>query len=374
MLKAEAAPLIAVKSKEGELEALTNTSEINGHVRIMVELIGNLAPAGGNAKKVVDAAVQAALSGNPLWIDTTWLTSDTPFGGSVHEVLEQLDHDIEDNLNERLHEFDGPCLIPVVPAQADLKELHPARMLLEHQHRPVVIRARNVAAGRDLADAIEYVATVLRLAPEDLHVVLDEAYTPAVHEHHVDALAHRIDGLSGLNCASMTVLAGSTPLKRANFETRTRPRPEVLLRDAVQRYSRRALAYGDYGVVHPIPHLSKGAARSPNPYIHYTVPGETLSIARRIPNRVNGAPPRGASEHYFREVADELVGRSEFAGPKFSWGDRVLDSCMSTPITPIGRSTKWIALATSHHVVHLARRLDNERPETTHEGGTTPSR
>lgn len=360
MPEAEAAiPLVAVKSKEGELEALTNTSEINGQVRIMVELIGELAPAGRNAEKVVAAAVEAALSGNPLWIDTTWLTSETPFGGSAHEVLERLDRDVEDHINDRLVEYDGPCLIPVVSARADLQELHPVRMLLEHHHRPVAIRARNATAEHDLAHAIEYVATVLRLAPEDLHVILDEGYLPAVHEHHVDALAHRIDRLSGLDCASITVLAGSTPLKRASCENRTRSRAEIVLRNAVQYHCDRTVAYGDYGIVHPVPYVQKGQPRSPNPYIHYTVPGETLSITRRIPNRVNGAPPRGDSARYFCKVADELVGRSEFAGPKFSWGDCVLNSCTSTPITPIGRSTKWIALATSHHVVHLARRLDD---------------
>ena len=370
MPDAGATPLLAIKSKEGELEALTNTNGINGRVRVMVELVGNLAPAGRNAKKIVDAAVEAALSGNPLWIDTTWLTSDTPFGGSVHEVLEQLDHDIEDNINERLPEFDGPCLIPVVPAQAKLQVLHPLRMLLEHQHRPVAIRARNATAEHDLAHAIEYITTALRLAPENLHVVLDEDYTPAVHEHHVDALAHRINGLSGLDCASITVLAGSTPPKRTDSEAHTRPRAEVLLRNAVQQHCDRALAYGDYGVVHPVPHATKGRPTAPNPYIHYTVPGETLSIARRIPNRGKGAPPRGASEHYFRAVAGELVQRPEFAGPSFSWGDRVLDSCRSTPIMAIGSSTKWIALATSHHAAHLARRLDNATAETAQESDT----
>lgn len=244
-------------------------------------------------------------------------------------------------------------------------------MLLEHQHRPVAIRARNATAEHDLAHAIEYIATTLRLAPEDLHVVLDEDYTPAVHEHHVDALARRINGLSGLDYASITVLAGSTPPQRTDSETHTRTRAEVLLRNAVQQHCDRALACGDYGVVHPVPHAPKGRPTAPNPYIHYTVPGETLSIARRIPNRRKGSPPHGALEHYFRAVAGELVRRPQFAGPSFSWGDCVLDSCRSTPITPIGSSTKWIALATSHHVAHLARHLDSATTETAPESDTT---
>src|SRR5699024_7764658 len=96
------APLLAIKSKEGELEALINTSGVNGHVRVMVELVGALAPTGRNAKRIVAAGVESALSGNPLWIDTTWLTSGSPFDGPAHRVLEQLDRALEDEIGEML--------------------------------------------------------------------------------------------------------------------------------------------------------------------------------------------------------------------------------------------------------------------------------
>ncbi|GAA2362395.1 hypothetical protein GCM10009854_47560 [Saccharopolyspora halophila] len=352
-------PLLAIKSKQGELEALTRSAGVNDHVRVMVELVGDFAPGGDNAKKVVAAGVEAALAGKPLWIDTTWLTSDSPFGGSSHGVLEQLDRDIEGKIDEGLHDFHGPCLIPVLRARVDQHELHPVHMLLEHQQRPVAIRAQRAAAAPDLAQEIERITTSLHLAPDDVHVLLDEGYAPEVHEHQVEALAHRIGELSGLELGSITLLAGSTPPKRDDYATHTRPRTEVLLHNAVQQYCDRELAYGDYGVVHPVPNTGKGPKFPPNPYLHYTVPGATLSVARKIPDRGRGAPPRGALARYFLRVAEELVSRREFAGAGFSWGDRVLDSCRSTPITPIGSSNKWIAVATSHHVMHLARRLDD---------------
>ncbi|TDD83447.1 hypothetical protein E1202_25360 [Saccharopolyspora karakumensis] len=108
----------------------------------------------------------------------------------------------------------------------------------------------------------------------------------------------------------------------------------------------------------PDPANTQGPDLRTNPYIHYTVPGSTLSIARQIPGR-KGPPPPGSSERYFLEVADELVRRPEFVGPKFSWGDRILHSCKSKPAMRLGKSTKWISIATSHHLAHLAKRLDS---------------
>lgn len=251
MPNAGSTPLLAIKSKQGELEALTRTARVNDHVRVVVELVGDLAPGGDIAKKVVATGVEAALSGNPLWIDTTWLTSESPFGASPHGVLEQLDRDIEGKIDEGLHDFHGPCLIPVLHARADQHELHPVHMLLEHQHRPVTLRAQRAAGAPDLAQEIERITTDLHLAPDDVHVLLDEGYAPEVHEHQVETLTHRISELSGLEPGSITLLAGSTPSKRDDYATHTRPRTEVLLHNAVQQHNDRELAYGDYGVVHP---------------------------------------------------------------------------------------------------------------------------
>lgn len=176
--------------------------------------------------------------------------------------------------------------------------------------------------------------------------------------HRVDALAQSINKVLTAGVAEISLLSGSTPPKRTNYETHIRPRAEVQLWEAVRQTCNHELGYGDYGVVHPIPPTPKGLPLGPNPYIHYTVPGATLSIARQIPGR-KGAPPPGSSERYFLEVADELVRRPEFAGPKFSWGDRILHSCRSKPAMPLGKSTKWISIATSHHLAHLSKRLDS---------------
>jgi T4 beta protein len=349
-------PVLAVKSKEGELDALINTGGLDGPVQVMLELLGSVAPAGRIAKKIVKVGVEAALAGKPLWVDTTWLSGASALAASPQAAMKHFEHDIEDMLPD----FDKPCVIPVVPLHACDQDLLAMRIFLEHQERPVVIRTRGRAlTAVDLRQAIDRIAAALQLEVGDLHLVFDEGYVVAVEDLRVHALVQNIAGLAGRQeCASITVLAGSTPARRTNYETHTRVRTEVQLWRAIQAGCGRSLRYGDYGVVHPVPVIPQGRPTNPNPYIHYTVPDATLSIARRIPGRGRGSAPRGASSQYFREVADELVRRPEFAGVDFSWGDRTLHSCRTRPAMPIGSSTKWVSLATSHHLAHLSKNLD----------------
>ncbi|TDD83448.1 hypothetical protein E1202_25370 [Saccharopolyspora karakumensis] len=64
-------PLLAIKSKEGELDALKHTRGTDSPVSVMVELLNSTAPGGSISQKLVGAGVEAALTGNPLWVDTT---------------------------------------------------------------------------------------------------------------------------------------------------------------------------------------------------------------------------------------------------------------------------------------------------------------
>ncbi|KGI81188.1 hypothetical protein IL38_13185 [Actinopolyspora erythraea] len=82
-------------------------------------------------------------------------------------------------------------------------------------------------------------------------------------------------------------------------------------------------------------------------------------MVRKIPDRKPGSVPEGASEKYFLEVAEELVGRPEFAGEGFSWGDGRLYQCRREPHPRVGNSSSWIAIATSHHIAQLTKRHES---------------
>ncbi|WP_298179258.1 beta family protein [Saccharomonospora sp.] len=360
MSAAQRTPLLAVKSKEGELQALLNTTEVNDRVQVMVELLDSVSSDGSVIKKVVNFCVASASRGRPVWVDTTWLTRASDLGASPRAVLERLEHDIEENSGLFSTCSEQPCLIPVVSLSTDDEGLRAIRMFLEHRRRPVVVRARRPSLPTaELLRTLDRIATTLRLGTDEMHLVFDEGYVRKLETHRVDALVDNITGLANRNeYASVSVLAGSSPRERGDYETHLRQRVEVELWKVVQEASGKRIRYGDYGVVHPDPQKSREGWGLPNPYIHYTVPGATLSIARQIPERKGNSVPPGSAERYFLQVADELVRRPEFAGADFSWGDRNLYTCRKRPNPQVGSASKWIAFATSHHATHVSRSLD----------------
>jgi len=348
-------PILTVKSKLGELEAVLN--EPTTHVQLMVELLPGVSPASYVGKKVVGAALEAISDGSPLWLDTTWL-SGLRGPSAPSSVLTAFDSTIDDVLQEMVPGgCDAPAFVPVVAADADQQHLRALRNFLEHKRRPVVVRAR--AGGMVIAEPwarIERIAAALDLALDDLHLVVDEGYVSEVSERRVHDLSAMVTELIRRHeYASLTVLGGSTPKSRNTDETRPRERSEVRLWKILQTECGYLLRYGDYGAVHPEPPLKdRPAPVQPDPYLHYTIPDARLTFRRRIPERVGRKVPSGATERAFRELAEDVVHHQEFAGIRFSWGDRTLASCRTDLSLPVGTVTKWIAMATSHHLAHLA--------------------
>ena len=348
-------PILAVKSKPGELEAVLK--ERTTHIQLMVELTPGVFPGSRIGRKVVDAGLEAVSDGNPLWVDTTWLTGARP-ANSPSSVLTAFDSTIDDNLQDMVPGgCDDPPLIPVVSADADPHHLRALRTFLEHRRRPVVVRARaGGLVGAEPWARIERIAAALQVAVDDLHLVVDEGYVPEVSGRRVHELSATLTELVRRHeYASLAVLGGSTPKARNADETHARDRSEVRLWQSLQAECGYLLRYGDYGAVHPEPPpKDRASPGQPDPYLHYTIPGAALTFRRRVPGRHGRRLPSGAAEQVFREVADELVHRPEFAGADFSWGDGALHSCRTDPSIPIGTAAKWIALATSHHLAHLS--------------------
>lgn len=347
-------PLLTIKSRTGELDAASR--EPADHVQIMVELLPGVTPDAGVGTKVVNVGVDAVAEGNPIWLDTTCLPASP--AGAPARVLTDFDDRLDTVIQEMVPGYDHPVLLPVVAANADASQLRAMRHFLEHKPRPVVVRVPTGAlAGAEPWARTERIADSLRLAVDDLHLVFDEGYVGSFGDRRVHELSATINGLARRQeSSSVAVLGGSIP-ERREPGTRTSERVEVRLWKAVRAECGNLLRYGDYGVVNPHPpKRAEKRPRSPNPYLHYTVPGGVLSLVRRVPDRGHQLP-RGAAEHFFREVAEELVQRPEFAGPDFSWGDRNLESCRRSNSVHIGRSSSWIALATSHHLAHLSKGL-----------------
>ncbi|WP_410651049.1 beta family protein [Amycolatopsis sp. cmx-4-54] len=102
-------------------------------------------------------------------------------------------------------------------------------------------------------------------------------------------------------------------------------------------------------MTHPKPPQSNGNARTPSPYLCYTVPQKTVILRRK-------KEKEDVVAELFADLAEELIERDDFAGPDYSWGDRELTRCRRTGGQTAGSVPRWVAMATSHHLEHVSRR------------------
>jgi T4 beta protein len=346
-----ARPLVTLKCKLGELDALRRLRTTgDGRVRLMIELLDSAKPGGRLLPALVRAAVSVANARRTLWLDTTWLTAASPLAGQPGGVFEYLDEMIESALLDELGLMaDGlPGLVPVVAGGAPEEVLRRVRLLVEHRERDLVIRFRRALPARELVNRIRSIMGLTGTRVGHVHVVLDVGFVEEVRTTHVAAVAEAAAAVHDvLGPGSATLLAGSIPAARTTYVTTTRDRPEVFLWGEVCRRVG-MIGYGDYGVTHPVPSSGENA-RSPYPYLCYTVPRRTVVLRRRLEK---GDVPA----ERFADLAEELVEREDFAGPDFSWGDRELTLCRPGGGRAAGAVPRWVSMATSHHLEHVSRR------------------
>jgi hypothetical protein len=100
-------------------------------------------------------------------------------------------------------------------------------------------------------------------------------------------------------------------------------------------------AFGDYAVQHPHP-PHDGGGNNGRANIRYTVDREIL-VARGV------GPATQQGPEQYRELCQQLVGRPEFAGRSYSWGDATIEDCADELIES-GSRNAWRGAGTSHHI------------------------
>ncbi|MBM7864532.1 beta family protein [Lentzea nigeriaca] len=357
-----------MKSKMGEFESLRHlTDRADSTPRVIIELLDSVQPEGRGQllHALVEAAVQMAMRRQPVWIDTHLLSPAAAISRYPGGPFEHLDNRIEATLFDKLGLFapDVPAFIPVISASASDDQLRGIALLQEHRPRPIVIRFQELQfSERRLDDHLRRIAGGARVDDNPVHAVIDLGHVETVHPRRLTltlALARMLT--DRLGPASTTLLAGSIPADRHGFVTAVRDRPEVLLwREVARGVSGAEINYGDYGVVHPNPPApGPPGPRTINPYLYYTVPNSVIAMRRQL-RKEDGKVAKGAAGEAFTDLADELVARPEFAGSGYSWGDRELLGCRRGGGRTANRVSRWVAIAMSHHLEHLAQRGPSE--------------
>lgn len=358
-------PVSVLKCKMGELEALRETdSQTVGHVTPLVELLANTRdqPESRILPTFLKCAMKLALDGNPLWVDPYWLPKNNPLRTRPQGVFGELDRRIDEELGVMARMKAVPNLIPVLHTSMTQSELATVRFLQEREKRQIAVRVRKPRE----TDTFHIIRRLHRIAErsgvttDDVHLILDEQYVDHVDEHlvtHLTAVAQQVRDM--LPLASVTLLSGDIPdHPGTDYRMRLRARVDRQLWRTVDAFLREkagaGIRYGDYGVVPPIPKYS-GSSGQVHPYLYYTTQDHMLFAAKQVPFGRDGKISNHARAGAFTQLADMLTEHPCFLGAEYSWGDREFVRCCSSGPRRAGTPAEWLAMATSHHLTHMAR-------------------
>lgn len=355
--------VVAVKARLGELDALLNMSRNDAHsVQPVVEVLSGITGTGRVVSRLAEVVLALSVHGRRLMIDVSqlhpssslWRHPQGPFGYVLGALRDELG----------LHAPEAAAFVPVVRVDDTDHHRKQVALLLEDLRHGVAVRVPNVSvADPGLAARIDRALSSLGVAATDADLLLDVGFLarplPAAVVADVVSNIARVPQ----PCRSVTLLAGSVPLLRWTTD-RLRARPEhALWHQLLHRAPH--LGYGDYGVIHPHAHDSpRSRGRTPrHPYLHYTSCQHSHFFTRRLPpTGLLAESDAELKRRYFGELAQRVT--ELYPDPPQSWGDRALDRYARHGGT--ADASRWIAIATSHHIAHLAAARDvvvEETPE-----------
>lgn len=106
--------------------------------------------------------------------------------------------------------------------------------------------------------------------------------------------------------------------------------------------------FGDYAIAHPeIAQIDPRFMRM-SAQLRYTVDEDWLIFKERN--------VRDHGFDQFNDICCELVGRPEYSGPDFSWGDAYISDCAQNKDGP-GNATTWRRVANTHHMAFVVSQI-----------------
>jgi hypothetical protein len=351
--------VVVLQSQLGERTALANTSPtIWTHITPLIEILGpkqpdsqpySIARIRGWVKKVSEA-----VGTRPCFLDTLRLppSHSVRFGEQLQPALSV----IYGEARKRGMEF-----VPVLRLGDARKTVGQIAQCAGSDGRGIALRYRLLGAasadGRTTATVIRKALDAVEAEPSGTDLILDMEFLPEDVEVDPEDLAHAVDDLAAagdwrsvvlIGCSMPSSLGGGVVPEGTIGRL---PRHEWLLWLALQRLQPSRLpTFGDYAVQNPRPPLEdqpSGPGQRAN--IRYTTDEATL-----VPRAVGPVIQHGPEQ--YRELCQLLVAQPEFAGPEFSWGDRVIADCANGTHDP-GWQTQWRAAGTSHHLNHVVHQL-----------------
>ncbi len=249
--------------------------------------------------------------------------------------------------------------MPVINLVRGAEILEATRQIVQQDRRGMGLRIQREDftefpnLEEQMLSTLEQVATPL--ANTDL--ILDLRSIIGPRQIDVDSVIQLVESIPRLQeWRSFTIAATSFPENLAGLppsDSSVLERTEWDLWQELRRRRRelsRQPTFGDYAISHPEPSEVDPRIMSASASIRYTTNQSWLVLKGRS-LRTNGFDQ-------FFAVCRDLVGRPEYSGINFSWGDRYISDCADGMDGP-GNLTTWRKVGTSHHLSFVVRQLAN---------------
>ena len=337
-----------LQNKPGELDALRHASG-NAWDRMtpLLEFVGPVKAPKSITASSIDGWVKrahAALGTRPTYLDILRLAPSTPVGGKTNgsRVLEEI------YANARKRKMRFVPVLPVEEATEAHLEMVRASVLADGHGAGLRYRILKVLppSGVSRQAVLRAQLDGLELEAANCDLLIDLEYIDEDQEIDAATLAGQLEEMFRMGTWRSVVLLGTsipkmmTVVKQGSVGTIPRREWDLWLR-LREHGLERMPAFGDYAVQHPHPPHG-GGGNTGRANIRYTTDHETV-VARGF-----GLASQGGPEQY-RDLCQQLVGRQEFAGRDYSWGDETIEDCADEVIEP-GSRNAWRGAGTSHHM------------------------
>jgi len=220
----------------------------------------------------------------------------------------------------------------------------------------------------ELQPQINSILKAINLKAANVDLVVD--FGPRVPSKA--ALPYQIDALPQLkDWRTLTVAASSFPVDMSGISQNSIEEIEreewlswVSLRTK-NKALQRMPTYGDYAINHPILNEIDPRLMSMSPNIRYS--SETsyvLAKGQAIPRKKKNATKQEEAARanllpnvQYPKLAKKIKNHKSWQGEKFSWGDKFIDACSRKEC--VGSATNWRAVGTCHHIAVAVRQIAN---------------
>jgi hypothetical protein len=217
----------------------------------------------------------------------------------------------------------------------------------------VALRISASSVNALLRSSIQNALQTLGAKASSAHLIFDLKSVPSAITH---AQIRQSIG-SADEFASLVVLAGIFPQDLSKYQMGVTPEPrtewQVWWRDHVSTPEReRRLSFGDYTTQYAHYHVAPEEARG-TVSLRYTTDDSVLVFRGRKSNSATGFGHSQMHGH-----CRLLVGRPDYAGAAFSWGDQRI-TCWTDPANGTGGFAQWRSASFSHHITLTVAQIND---------------